>query len=211
MASVTPPKRYALRSDCTTADSNPRISTHAPNTSTWGPNCVATIAPTIAPSAVPTNRCPDTLSAAPSDDCAITRVVIAAQYSSGNRNSRAASTEATAATAVRTECVRTSHHVHWTFLPAITFHLCWDAPKAGNTWSQRTSVPMRGIPHSNNVFTRFVLFPSFPSAFSWLSSPRFMGRGTRFCRFLGLLATRKSCPAGGATAASHVDFSCCST
>src|SRR5580704_4878425 len=137
MASVTPPKRYALRSDCTAADNNPRISTHAPNTSIWGPNCVATIAPTIAPSAVPTNRCPDTLSAAPSDDCAITRVVIAAQYSSGNRNSRAASTEATAATAVRTECVRTSHHVHWTFLPAITFHLCWDAPKAGNTWSQR--------------------------------------------------------------------------
>jgi hypothetical protein len=50
------------------------------------------------------NRCQDTFSAAPSDDCAITMVVIGAQYASGSRNKRATSNETTAATAVRAEC-----------------------------------------------------------------------------------------------------------
>src|SRR5258708_32617081 len=80
------------------------MNTLAPNTRTCGPKCLATIAPTTAPSAVPTKRCQDTFSAAPSDDCVITMVVIDAQYASGRRNKRATSTEATTATAVRAEC-----------------------------------------------------------------------------------------------------------
>jgi len=41
----------------------------------------------------------------------ITSVVIGAQYVSGRRNNFATNTETTAATAVRTECTNTGHHV----------------------------------------------------------------------------------------------------
>ena len=47
------------------------------------------------------------MSAAPNDDCVITRVVIGAQYASCSRNNRATSSEAIAATAVRAECTTT--------------------------------------------------------------------------------------------------------
>jgi hypothetical protein len=49
----------------------------------------------------------ETANAAPNDDCVMTKVVIGAQYASGSRNSRATSTEPTAATAVRAECTTT--------------------------------------------------------------------------------------------------------
>ena len=57
--------------------------------------------PTTAPTAVPANRCADMGNDAPTVDCMMTRVDIEDQYASGNRNSRAINTEATAATAVR--------------------------------------------------------------------------------------------------------------
>src|SRR5271157_68511 len=77
---------------------------------------------------VPTKRCPETASAAPSEDCVITRVVIGAQYICGRRNSRAASNEATATTAVRTECTTVGHHTHFTLSLVISAHLC-DNPR----------------------------------------------------------------------------------
>lgn len=77
-----------------------------PRTNTRGPKYVAAIAPTAAPNAVPTNRSHETVSAAPSDDCVITKVVIAAQYASGSRSKRATRTETIAAAAVRAECTR---------------------------------------------------------------------------------------------------------
>jgi len=107
IARVTPPNRYALRSERATAQSNPRMNTAAPNTSAFRPKWLATIAPTAAPSAVPRKRCRETASAAPNDDCVMTRVVIGAQYASGSRNKRATSTETTAASAVRAECTTT--------------------------------------------------------------------------------------------------------
>src|SRR4029077_11821212 len=48
-------------------------------------------------------------SAAPSEYCVITKVVIGAQYASGSWKSRATSSEATAATAVRAECTKPGH------------------------------------------------------------------------------------------------------
>jgi hypothetical protein len=79
MASVTPANRYALRSDFDAALSSPRMKTLAVKATTLGPNQVVTIAPTAAPTIVPMNRCPETESAAPSDDCVTTKVVIGAQ------------------------------------------------------------------------------------------------------------------------------------
>ena len=70
-------------------------------------------------SAVPTKRCKETVNAAPSDDCAITTVVIGAQYVSGSRNKRDTSTETTAATAVRAECTKTGNQVRSTPFLAI--------------------------------------------------------------------------------------------
>ena len=64
------------------------------------------------PKAVPTKRCHETASAAPSEDCVITKVVIGAQYASGSRNSRATNNEASAAAAVRAECSKTGHRTH---------------------------------------------------------------------------------------------------
>lgn len=120
IANVTPPNRYALRSERVTAQSNPRMNRPAPNTSTFGPKSVATIAPNIAPSAVPIRRSQETLSAAPNDDCVITKVVIGAQYGSGSRNDRATSSETTAATAVRAEWTTTGRHARSTlFHPAL--------------------------------------------------------------------------------------------
>ena len=81
-----------------------------------GPNYVAAIAPTAAPSAAPTKRSHETLSAAPSDDCVITRVVIAAQCVSGSWNRRATRTETIAATAVRADCTRTVSVFHMKLL-----------------------------------------------------------------------------------------------
>jgi hypothetical protein len=46
----------------------------APKTGLLGPKELATIAPTAAPSSIPMNRSPETESAAPSDDCVITKV-----------------------------------------------------------------------------------------------------------------------------------------
>src|SRR5882762_3814302 len=119
---VTPPNRYALRSERAKVQSSPRMNTLVPNTNIRGPEWLATIAPTSAPSAVPTRRCQETDSAAPRDDCVITRVVTPAQYVSGSRNNRAASTEATAATAVRAECTKTGHPVQPTPYLAISSH-----------------------------------------------------------------------------------------
>src|SRR5580658_3741572 len=53
------------------------------------------------------NRCQDTESVAPRDDCVITIVVIGAQYVCGSLNTRPTSIEATAVTAVRAECSST--------------------------------------------------------------------------------------------------------
>src|SRR5271166_4556435 len=92
------------------------MNTLVPNTTTCGPTQLATIAPTAAPSAVPTKRCHETANAAPSDDCTITRVVIGAQYAAGSRSKRPASTEATAATAVRTECTKTGRYAQHLFM-----------------------------------------------------------------------------------------------
>src|SRR5215813_6196515 len=55
------------------------------------------------------NRCHDTESAAPNDDCSITSVVTAAQYASGSPNWRAMSSDVTATVAVLAECTRTGH------------------------------------------------------------------------------------------------------
>src|SRR5215471_10143736 len=107
--SVTPPNRYALRSERIAVLSNPRMNTAAPKVSTFGPNWLATIAPTTAPSAVPTKRCQETLNAAPKDDCVMTSVVIGAQYASGSLNILATNSEVTAATAVRAECATTGN------------------------------------------------------------------------------------------------------
>ena len=93
-----------------------------PNTRTCGAKWLATIAPTAAPSNVPTKRCQETVSAAPNDDCVITTVVIGAQYACGSRNNPAASNEATATAAVRTECTKTGHPVHLTPALAIASH-----------------------------------------------------------------------------------------
>ena len=60
----------------------------------------------------PTKRCHETASAAPSEDCVITKVVIGAQYASGSRNSRATNYETSAANAVRPECTKTGHRNH---------------------------------------------------------------------------------------------------
>jgi len=48
-------------------------------------------------------------SPADNDDWVITRVVIGAQYASGSRNDRAASSDAAAATAVLAQCANTGH------------------------------------------------------------------------------------------------------
>jgi hypothetical protein len=55
------------------------MKTLAANASILGPNQLVTIAPTAAPSSVPMNRCAETESAAPSDDCVTTKVVTGAQ------------------------------------------------------------------------------------------------------------------------------------
>jgi hypothetical protein len=111
-AIVIPPKRYALRSARNTAKTSPSTNTPTPNTSALPPKRLPTIAPTTAPIAVPKNRCQETVSAPPSDVCAITRVVIGAQYASCNRNILATSNEAIAATAVRADCTTADHPIH---------------------------------------------------------------------------------------------------
>src|SRR6266404_2662360 len=75
-------------------------------------------------------RCRETVSAAPKDDWVITRVVIGAQYASGSRNNRAASSDATAATAVRAECTNTGHSVHSTRSLIMSTHRRDDFRKA---------------------------------------------------------------------------------
>ena len=85
---------------------------HTPNIATFGGKYLAASPPTTAPSAVPMNRSLETFSAAPSDDCVMTRVVIGAHQVPGSRNNRATSSEITAATAVRRECTSTGHHVN---------------------------------------------------------------------------------------------------
>src|SRR5580700_10468985 len=109
MATAIPPNRYALQSAFTIQQTSPRRNTLIPNKTTFAPNRLAALAPTAAPSAVPRNRCQDTLRAAPSDDCVITRVVIGAQYASCSLNNRATRKEATAAKAVRAECTTIGH------------------------------------------------------------------------------------------------------
>src|SRR6266404_3970057 len=75
-------------------------------------------------------RCRETVSAAPKDDWVLTRVVIGAQYASGSRNNRAASSDATAATAVRAECTNTGHSVHSTRSLIMSTHRRDDFRKA---------------------------------------------------------------------------------
>jgi len=85
---------------------------HTPNIATFGGKYFAASPPAKAPSAVPMNRSLETFSAAPSDDCVMTRVVIGAHQVPGSRNNRATSSEITAATAVRSECTSTGHQVN---------------------------------------------------------------------------------------------------
>src|SRR4029077_7123577 len=108
-ARVTPPNRYAVGSDRAIAHAGPRMNMLAPKANRLGPSRLATIAATMAPSAVPTRSCQDTMSAALSEDWATTRVAIGAQWASGSRNSRATSSDATAVTAVRPERTTTGH------------------------------------------------------------------------------------------------------
>lgn len=83
--------------------------------------------------------------AAPGDDCVTTKVVMGAQYASGSRNNRAASSEATAATAVRAECMEAGSHLTHSIRPLPIFCVVHETTVKGYISRRLASSRFRSI------------------------------------------------------------------